>query len=118
MRKRQFEVRVRLNEKEAARLERCVDMSGMTKEGYLRHLINGYFPKATPPADYYKMMMQLYRIGNNINQIAKLAHMTGEVNAARYDIYVKMLEDAIVDITKAVLMPERIDDGDNVNLEG
>ena len=58
------------------------------------------------------------RIGNNINQIAKLAHMTGEVNAARYDIYVKMLEDAIVDITKAVLMPERIDDGDNVNVEG
>ncbi len=118
MRKRRNEVRVRLSDKEAALLEANVMKSGMSKEGYLRHLINGYVPKATPPADYYKMMMQLYRIGNNINQIAKLAHMTGEVNAVRYDIYVKMLEDAIVDITNAVLMPERIDDGDNVNMEG
>ena len=118
MRKRRNEVRVRLSDREAALLEENVGKSGMSKEGYLRHLICGYVPKESPPRDYYDMMMQLYRIGNNLNQIAKLAHMTGEVNAVRYDIYVKMLEDAIVDITNAVLMPERIEDGDNVNMEG
>ena len=116
--KRKNEIKIRLSDAEMVRLNMNVAGCGLSREGYIRQLINGYVPKAAPPQDYYDMMMQLYRIGNNLNQIAKLAHMTGEVNAARYDIYVKMLEDAIVDITKAVLMPERIDDGDNVNMEG
>ena len=35
-----------------------------------------------PPPDYYAMMQQLYRIGNNLNQIAKRMNATGNVYEA------------------------------------
>lgn len=81
--KRSFEIKVRLNRKEAEMLDKRVKKSGLSREGYLRHLIGGTLPREAPPADYYAMMQQLYRIGNSRNQIAQKAHTLNVVDEQR-----------------------------------
>lgn len=55
MNKRSIEIKVRLNRKEAEMLDRRVKKSGLSREGYLRHLIGGFVPREAPPTDYFAM---------------------------------------------------------------
>ena len=71
VRKRNNRVQVRLDNKEHQAFLKAVRRSRLSQEVYLRHLINGVVPQDAPPTDYYAMMQQLYRIGNNLNQIAQ-----------------------------------------------
>lgn len=84
MSKRIIEIKVRLNRKEAEALNKRVKKCGLSREGYLRHLIHGNIPCEAPPADYYAMMQQLYRIGNSMNQVAQKAHVLNVVDVQRY----------------------------------
>ena len=43
----------RLNRKEAEALDKKVKKSGLSREAYLRHLINGVVPRDAPTPDYY-----------------------------------------------------------------
>ncbi len=61
----------------------------------------------SPSPDYYSMMRELYRIGNNLNQIAVKAHTLGVIDQARYDESCKMLENAVRRITDAVILPKK-----------
>ena len=70
MRKRNVAILFRLNKKEAEALDKKVKKSGLNREAYLRQLISGVVPKDAPPPDYYSMMRELHKIGNNLNQIA------------------------------------------------
>lgn len=105
MSKRNVEIKVRLNRKEADRLDKQVKKSGLSREGYLRHLINGVIPRDAPPPDYYSMMRELHGIGKNLNQIAQKAHTLNVIDVQRYDSAVRMLEAAIKQITDAVVTP-------------
>ena len=53
MEKRNIEIKVRLNRKEADNLFKRVKRSRLSREAYLRHLINGVVPQDAPPPDYY-----------------------------------------------------------------
>ena len=66
MRKRNVAILFRLNRKEAEALDKKVKKSGLSREAYLRHLISGMVPRDAPPPDYYSMMRELHRIGNNL----------------------------------------------------
>ena len=70
MNNRTVEIKVRLNQQEADILNERVKKSCLSREAYLRQLINGLVPQDAPPPDYYTMMKELYKIGNNLNQIA------------------------------------------------
>ncbi len=59
MSKRNIEIRVCLNRKEAEALNKRVKKCGLSREGYLRHLITGVVPRETPPADYYEQFGEL-----------------------------------------------------------
>lgn len=48
MSKRSIEIKVRLNKKEMETLNNRVKKSGLSREGYLRHLINGSVPREAP----------------------------------------------------------------------
>ena len=85
MRKRNVHIQFWLDRKEAEILNKKVKRSGLSMSVYLRHLINGVVPQDAPPPDYYAMMRELYRIGNNLNQIAQKAHILNAVDAQRYD---------------------------------
>ena len=106
MNQRNIEIKVRLNKRESEKLDKLVKKSRLSREAYLRHLINGVVPRDVPPPDYYAMMRELYRIGNNLNQIAQKAHALQVIDAQRYDEDYRMLESAIRQITSAVVEPK------------
>ena len=106
MRKRNIAILFRLNRKEAEALDKRVKKSGLSREAYLRQLINGLVPRNAPPPDYYSMMRELHQIGNNLNQIAQKAHTLNVVDVQRYDRDMRMFEDTVKKITEAVILPE------------
>ena len=108
MRKRNVAIMFRLNRKEAEALDKKVKKSGMNREAYLRQIIQGIVPKDTPPPDYYSMMRELHKIGNNLNQIAQKAHTLNVIDVQRYDEVLRHYEKTVKDITKAVLLPEQV----------
>ena len=106
MKYRTIEVKVRLNEKEARSLNERVRKSRLSREAYLRHLINGYIPREAPPPDYFAMMKELYRIGTNLNQIAKKAHALNVIDTEKYDEGIAEFKTAVKSIMAAVVLPQ------------
>jgi len=109
MEKRNIEIKLRLYKKEADALNRRVKKSGLSRESYLRHLINSLVPTDAPPPDYHAMMRELRAIGNNLNQVAQKAHVLNVVDVKRYFDAVATLNKAVVEITNAVMLPRKID---------
>lgn len=105
MRKRNVSVLFRLTRREAEGLDKKVRRSGLSREAYLRHLVNDVVPQDTPPPAYYDFMRELHRVGNNLNQIAQKAHVLNVIDVLRYDEAVRQLDRLVKDITKAVLLP-------------
>lgn len=108
MRKRNVEILFRLNRKEAENLDKKVKKSGLSREAYLRQLIAGVVPKDAPPPDYYSMMRELHKVGNNLNQIAQKAHTLNVIDVKRYDEAVREYEAVVKLIMEAVVMPSEI----------
>ena len=109
MRKRNVRIQFWLDKKESEALDKKVKRSGLSREAYLRHLVNGLVPKEAPPPDYFTMMRELHGIGNNLNQIAQKAHVLQVVDAQRYDEAVRRFEQAVKKITEAVILPRPIE---------
>ena len=109
MRKRNVAILFRLNKKEAEVLDKKVKKSGLNREAYLRQLISGVVPRDAPPPDYYSMMRELHKIGNNLNQIAQKAHVLNVIDVQRYDYdqEVWKFNEAVRKITEAVILPEK-----------
>jgi len=103
---RTIEIKVRLNQKEADILNENVKKSCLSREAYLRQLINGLVPQDAPPPDYYSMMKELYRIGNSLNQIARKAHMLNMIDVPQYNRAINEFEFAVKKITEAVVLPQ------------
>lgn len=108
MNNRTIEIKVRLNQQEADFLNEKVKKSGLSREAYLRHLIAGLVPQDAPPPDYYAMMRELYRIGNNLNQIARKAQMLNMIDVPQYRKAVGEFETAVKKITEAVILPRKM----------
>ena len=106
MRKRNVHIQFWLDKKEAEVFNKNVKRSGLSREAYLRHLINGLVPRDAPLPDYFSMMKELHRIGNNLNQIAQKAHTLNVVDVQRYDTAVRQFETAVKKITEAVVLPQ------------
>jgi len=108
MLKRNIQILFRLTREEADRLRKRVKQSGLSQEAYLRQIISGLVPTDAPPPDYYAMMRELHAIGNNMNQIAQRANALGLIDAARYGEAADALDDAIANITDAVMLPRKM----------
>ncbi len=107
MRNRNVHIQFWLNKKEAQALDKLVKKSGLSREAYLRHLINGVVPQDAPPPDYFSMMKELHAIGNNLNQIAQKAHVLNVMDVQLYDENMHLFKEAVRTITNAVLLPRR-----------
>jgi hypothetical protein len=105
MRNRNVHIQFWLNKKEAYALDKLVKKSGLSREAYLRHLINGVVPQDAPPPDYFSMMKELHAIGNNLNQIAQKAHILNVMDVQRYDENMRLFKEIVRTITNAVLLP-------------
>ena len=109
MRKRDVHIQLWLNQKEAEALARNAERCKLTQSAYLRHLIMGFAPREAPPPDYYAMMRQLYSVTNNLNQIARKAHVLNVIDAQGYDKYARMAEESILKIMGEVIAPQRME---------
>ena len=109
VRKRDVHIQLWLNEKEAEALSRNAKKCRLSQSAYLRHLIMGFAPREAPPLDYHAMMQQIYYAGRSLNQIAAKAHVLNVIDAQRYDESVRMLEDAILKIEDAAIMPQKME---------
>lgn len=109
MRKRDVHVQLWLNQKEAEVLSRNAQRCKLSQSAYLRHLIMGYIPREAPPLDYHAMMRQIFHAGRSLNQIAIKAHVLNVIDAQSYDESVRMLEDAILRIEDAVIVPQKME---------
>ena len=108
MRKRNVHIQFWLDKKEAEAFQKKVKKSGLSREAYLRHLVNGLVPQDAPPPDYFSMMRELHGIGNNLNQIAVKAHTLNVLDVQRYDEACRKLDVAVKKITEAVILPRSI----------
>ena len=95
MRKRNCAVLLRLSDDELEKLDRRVARTGMSREGYIRFLINGIVPKERPSAEMFDVLKELRQINNNMNQIAAKANSTGMVEGKAYSENADALQDAI-----------------------
>lgn len=107
MRKRDIRIQVWLNQEENERFRASVEKTGLTKENYLRTLINGYAPKEQPHPDYFNLMHEFHAIGNNLNQLAAKANATGHIDKIVFQYEANRLRKAILDIKAAFTLPER-----------
>lgn len=68
---------LRLNEPQYRHLCRQASAAGLKHEPYLRRLLMGSEIRPHPPDAYAGLLQELSAIGNNINQIARLANSRG-----------------------------------------
>lgn len=87
-----------------ARLEYLGRVSNTSMSAVLRQIIQGASVKEMPPADYHAMTAELYRIGTNLNQLAKVANTTGHIDSQAYDRMALELKGAILNIQRAIDM--------------
>ena len=109
MRKRDIQIILHLDSDERDRFMEIVERSGLSRESYLRQLINGLVPTDAPPPDYHAMMKELRAIGASFDHIAHYAKTLNMVDAEWYGENADALNRAIVEITNAVKLPRVIE---------
>ena len=82
--KRKNEIKLRLYDDEFNKLNLEFEKSGLSREAYLRLIIQKIVPAEKPYPDLKETINQLRRIGNNLNQIAVAAHKTGSIDVMKY----------------------------------
>lgn len=93
MRKRPIQQIVRLNEKEHQHLIISAELAGLSKESFIRKLIMGETVKPKPPNELAALLRELQAIGNNINQMARLANSRKYIAAGELAQIEKLLDD-------------------------
>ena len=66
-----YELCLRLSQAEKDMLEKNAAKCGISKSAYLRRLIMGTTVRARPSGEIRELRVEVHRIGNNINQIAR-----------------------------------------------
>ena len=97
MRKRNHRIVFYLNDAEFETLESKVKQTSLSREGFIRNLISDIPIQEKPPADLHKLIWEVRRVGNNIDQILKIANARGLLD-------VPQLRKAIADLRDAEKM--------------
>ncbi len=92
MRKRNKQMKFWCSESEFASIEKKIEDSGMTKQDYLLNCaLKKKIRRIDGLDDLTGLIGQVKRIGNNINQIAKVANTTGVVDLDALSLAVNAL---------------------------
>ncbi len=105
-RTRQKNIRLTSDEEKLLR-QKCFDL-GITEANFFRALVNDYMPNTNLNKEISKLTYEIRKIGVNINQIAKIANKTGNVNYTYLEHYKKELDKTILEIRDKVLDISRI----------
>lgn len=107
MRNRRIKKQIWLNDEEDYILKTRSGAVGMNASDYIRKLLVGYKPKEKPSEEFYVAIKNIRAIGNNINQIARMANARGVVDMLRFNKEVDKLNQLIIDIKNKYLRPEK-----------
>ncbi len=80
MRKRSIKMSFYVNEKEKKLIEKNAKKCGLSIRSYLMFLVQGYKPVEQPNENIIEMLLQLRKIGTNLNQIARVANAYDYIN--------------------------------------
>ena len=105
MRRRNVQISFRLNTIEAMNLNKLVEMSGLSRETFLRAMISGYQLHEKPDKEFYQVMRELSAIGNRVNQLAIKANALHFIDAPLLDHELKKWNEFQMDIRKKYLSP-------------
>ena len=111
MRTRNNRVGVRLSDKEFEKFKITVKNAGLSREAYMRMLINGYLPKERPDDRFYIVMRQLIGISNNLNQLVKKANTLGFIDVPILKTEIEKWHKFHDEIDKRFLNPEKMEGG-------
>lgn len=59
--------------------------------------------------DYFQFMREIYRLGNNLNQLVYLSHRFGSIQAVKLDELRKQISELILCITQRMIAPDKLD---------
>lgn len=93
MKQRNNKVTVRLTNTEKQYLEKQARLAGMGMEPYIRGLIAGSNIKERPLEFWREMINQLSAVGNNINQIARAANISGTVRTEEMEEVLNLMRE-------------------------
>lgn len=110
MRKRTFRVEVKFTEEEFNRLMELVNQSKLSRESYIRMLVNGVIPKPAPSKELFETTKLLRNIANNINQVAKAANAYGSIDTETYKSNYIDLQNQIDEIMLIVREPTKMEE--------
>ena len=110
MKKRIHEIKIRFSPDELATLNEQVKKSGISREQFCRNAIQGVAIRENPPADLHKLIWEIRRVGNNIDQILMIANARGlldvpQLRKAMADL--RETEKLIADTYSVVPVPRR-----------
>ena len=110
MKKRIHEIKIRFSPDELATLNEQVKKAGISREQFCRNAIQGVAIRENPPADLHKLIWEIRRVGNNIDQILTIANARGLLDVPQLRKAMADLRDAeklIADAYSAVPVPWR-----------
>ncbi len=107
MRSRRIKKQIWLSDEEEYLMKFKSEAVGMNASDYIRHLIVGYKPKEKPPEQFYEDIKSIRKIGNNINQIARIANAKNIVDVPHLKKEIDQLDELIVEIKTKYLRPEK-----------
>ena len=85
MRKRNVKKQFWINQVEAKELERKAKLAGLNESDFLRMLIMKTTLKEKPGPEFYEYEKLMRAIGINLNQVARVANKTGNINKDYYE---------------------------------
>lgn len=106
IRTRQKNIRLSRKEEQLLR-EKCFDL-GIKESDYFRSVIYDYMPNNKLNDSINNLVYEIRKIGTNINQIAKVANQTGNINSVYLEHYKKELDKLIIEIRDRVLEINKI----------
>ena len=90
MKPRSIKITVRLSEIEHHHLKTQTKLTGLSGEALMRSLLKGTDVKPRPTEELSTLLRQLSAIGNNINQIARIANGTGRISKEDFEAIKEM----------------------------
>ena len=109
MRKREVQVKFYQSFEEYRKLKNQAEKVGLCVSDFIRSLIDGYEPREKPPLEFYDAIKQIRAVGNNINQIARLANATGVLDEQICKKQFDNLNEIVIELKRKFLLPKKVE---------
>lgn len=90
-----------MSDDEFISLNEKVQKYGMSREKFIRLVLNNYQLKELPPIEYFKLIKELNANGNNLNQVVKIAYIQG-IDISRLNDILNKHEQLLMELDKQV----------------